>query len=156
VTDVTIGKLASAAGVGVETVRFYQRQGLMPQPPRSGGGFRRYDEDAVERLRFIRHAQDLGFSLKEVGELLDLQDDPTRTRLEVRQIIDHKLADLDLRIAELRRMQAALLAMRGTCHGDGSTADCAILHAMRDGPEDLHDRSQRGDPCKTAPCDECP
>jgi MerR family copper efflux transcriptional regulator len=98
----TIGQLARRAGVGVETVRFYERQGLLAPPPRGTSGYRQYPQDAVARLHFIRRAKALGFSLREIRELLSLQVDPTGSSGEVQARAHAKLADIDGTIRTLR------------------------------------------------------
>src|SRR5919204_5116878 len=116
----TIGQIARQAGVGVETVRFYERQGLLEEPARKESGYRQYTKDVVARLRFIRRAKELGFSLKEIAELLALRLDPTATCAEVRERARAKLADIEAKIADLQRMKKALVKLTGACKGRGS------------------------------------
>ncbi len=123
----TIGGLAKAAGVGVETIRYYQRRGLLPEPPRPPGEIRRYSADDVKRLQFIRRAQAAGFTLEEIGELLAL--DRTDDRSRIRALATERLASLDLRIAELERARAALEHLRSTC-ASGSKGPCPIIEAF--------------------------
>ncbi len=105
----TIGRLADAAGVGVETVRFYERRGLIQQPPKpSGTGFRVYPEETERRIRFIRQGQELGFSLREIQELLSLRADPAANSADVRARATAKLAEVNRKITELERVRAAL------------------------------------------------
>ena len=125
-TDLTIARLGAAAGVGVETVRYYQRRGLLAVPP-SGGAVRRYDAGDVRRLRFIRRAQAAGFTLEEIGELLAL--DRTDDRARVRELATERVAALDARIAELEQSRAALERLRSTC-ASGSKGPCPILEAF--------------------------
>ena len=122
----TIARLGAAAGVGVETVRYYQRRGLLAVPARAGG-VRRYGAGDVKRLRFIRRAQAAGFTLEEIGELLAL--DRTDDRARVRQLASERLAALDARIAELEASRAALERLRGACAA-GSRGPCPILEAF--------------------------
>jgi MerR family mercuric resistance operon transcriptional regulator len=126
----TIGRLAKQVGVGVETIRFYEREGLIAQPGRRPSGYRQYPPDVVRRVRFIRHAKDLGFTLKEIQELLDLRVDPTSTCEDVRKRARAKLADIEERIASLERMQAALLRLERKCRGRGPTSACPILEEL--------------------------
>jgi MerR family mercuric resistance operon transcriptional regulator len=126
----TIGGLAKAAGVGVETVRYYQRRRLLPEPPRPPGEIRRYGDDDLKRLRFIRRAQAAGFTLDEIGELLAL--DRTDDRARVRELAGERLAALDTRIAELEQSRAALERLRSTC-ASGSKGPCPILEAFDGG-----------------------
>jgi len=123
----TIGGLAKAAGVGVETVRYYQRRGLLPEPPRPPGEVRRYSEDDVRRLRFIRSAQAAGFTLAEIGELLAL--DRTNDRARVREIAAVRLAELDARIQDLRQARSGLERLRSAC-ASGSKGPCPIIEAF--------------------------
>jgi MerR family mercuric resistance operon transcriptional regulator len=123
----TIGGLARAAGVGVETVRYYQRRGLLPEPARPPGEVRRYGDQELKRLRFIRRAQAAGFTLEEIGELLAL--DRTDDRARVRELAADRLTALDARIAELERSRAALERLRSTC-ASGKKGPCPIIGAF--------------------------
>ena len=123
----TIGGLAKAAGVGVETVRYYQRRGLLAEPARPPGEVRRYGDEDVRRLRFIRRAQAAGFTLEQIGELLAL--DRTDDRPRVRELATERLAALDQRIAELEQARAALERLRSTC-ASGRKGPCPILGAF--------------------------
>jgi Hg(II)-responsive transcriptional regulator len=131
----TIGQVARRAGVGVETVRFYERQGLLEEPARRASGYRQYDEDAVTRLRFIRRAKELGFSLGEIAELLALRSDPGATREDVRRRARAKLGAIDAKIRDLQRIRQALLRLTESCQGEGPATDCSILGALDGGPE---------------------
>ena len=127
----TIGRVAQLAGVGVETVRFYERQGLIKQPATPRNGFREYPPDVVDRVRFIRHAKDLGFTLKEIGELLSLRSDP-RTNCEVVQArAEQKIGDVDTKIRSLRRIKTQLHKLAKACDKREATADCPILEALK-------------------------
>jgi MerR family mercuric resistance operon transcriptional regulator len=123
----TIGGFAKAAGVGVETVRYYQRRGLLAEPPRPPGEIRRYGEDDLKRLRFIRRAQAAGFTLEEIGELLAL--DRTDDRARVRALASERVTALDGKIAELRKSRAALDRLRSSC-ASGSSGPCPIIEAF--------------------------
>src|SRR5438132_3311633 len=126
----TIGELARRAGVGVETVRFYERRGLLVEPARKESGYRQYGEDVVARLRFIRRAKELGFSLREIAELLALRVEPDTTCAAVRQRAEAKIADIETKIESLRRMKAALVKVTKQCSGHGPTSGCPILDAL--------------------------
>lgn len=126
----TIGQVARRAGVGVETVRFYERQGLLEEPARRESGYRQYGEAAVGVLRFIRRAKRLGFTLKEIKTLLALRVDADSTREDVREQVAKKVADIDGKVAELGRMRAALLDLAATCHGTGPAPGCPIIVAL--------------------------
>ena len=121
--NLTIGKLAEAAGVGVETVRFYQRRNLLDQPARAGG-IRRYDERDVRRLRFIKRAQAAGFTLSEVGELLAL--DAGEDRARARMLAEQRIAALDEKIATLELAKAALSRLAAECR-EGRQGPCPII-----------------------------
>ena len=123
----TIGGLAKAAGVGVETVRYYQRRGLLPEPARPPGEVRRYGEGEVRRLRFIRSAQAAGFTLAEIKELLDL--DAADDRARARELAEARVAALDEKIADLQKAREALAGLASACaRKRGGT--CPILTAF--------------------------
>ncbi len=120
----TIGKLAAAEGVSVETVRFYQRRGLLPQPERRGGGYREYSEADRARLIFIRRARRLGFSVGEIGDLLGPAE--ANSAAEIATAAQGKLADIDIQMRELELLRCRLRRLLHVCeHGDGR--DCAAL-----------------------------
>ena len=126
----TIGQVAQQAGVGVETVRFYEREGLLEARARRASGYRQFDAEAIARLKFIRQAQRLGFTLREIKELLALKLDPGSTRAQVRACAEAKLADIDARINELQRMKRALAPLVDACDGHGELEGCPILNAI--------------------------
>ena len=126
----TIGRLAQRAGVGVETIRFYEREGLLAPAQRRASGYRQYSDESVAVLRFIRRAKELGFTLKEIKSLLALRLDQTATRPQVRRAAAAKLADIESRIADLQRMHAALARLIDQCHGTGALHGCPILEAL--------------------------
>ncbi|NOY45520.1 MAG: MerR family DNA-binding protein [Deltaproteobacteria bacterium] len=132
----TIGQVARAAGVGVETVRFYERKGLIEQPEKPMFGRRTYPPETVARIRFIRRAKELGFTLKEIAELLELRMDPGKSCAEVRDRALAKMADIDRKIEALGRMRRALAGLASACRGRGPTTDCPILEAMEEGEHD--------------------
>lgn len=128
--SLTIGEVAKAAEVAIETVRFYEREGLIAEPPRRQSGYRQYPPDTVRRLRFIRRAKELGFTLKEIGDLLDLRVDPQRSCADVRALAKTKMADIEAKMLDLARIQAALTELVRTCRGKGPTSECPILDAL--------------------------
>ena len=134
----TAGKLAKAAVVNVETLRYYEQRGLLPEPPRRESGYRVYPETAVERLRFIKGAQALGFTLDEIHDLLNLRVDEHAHRTDVRQRAQEKVEDIDRKIKALEAMKEALNDLIDQCHGDGPIADCPILEAMPHASLGLH------------------
>lgn len=131
----TSGQAAKAAGVGVETLRFYEREGLLPKPSRRDSGYRVYSPATVERLTFIKRAKRLGFTLKEIRALLRLRDDPKAGRREVRAMTAEKVADLDAAIGDLQAKRAELLALAAECTGDGPAAECPIVVGLSHGDE---------------------
>jgi Hg(II)-responsive transcriptional regulator len=128
---ITVGDLARRAGVHVETVRFYERKGVLPPPQRAESGYRLYSPEAVTRLRFVKRAQELGFTLREITALLALWEDPAATCAHVKHQAEEKLADIRRRIRALRRMEEALEALARTCSGgQRPMAECPILDAL--------------------------
>jgi MerR family mercuric resistance operon transcriptional regulator len=132
VTTLTIAGLAREGGVGVETIRYYQRRGLLPEPPRTGGsslagGIRRYDDEAVRRLKFVRSAQAAGFTLEEVGELLEL--DATDDRPRARAMARGRIAALEQKIRELEAAKVWLTRLADEC-GASDVGRCPILQAF--------------------------
>ena len=131
----TIGQVAAEAGVGVETVRFYQRRHLIQEPPRRGAEHRRYGPETVARIRFIRGAQNLGFSLKEIDELLALRLTPGTDMGQIRARAEEKVAEIEEKIRDLQQMRDTLLKLIGACVGTGPLQECPILEAFDRGPE---------------------
>lgn len=130
-TAITISRAAQRAGVGVETIRFYERRGLIAQPPRPRtGGYRLYDDTVVERIRFIRQAQELGFSLREIADLLALRADPAADCSNVRLQAIAKRDDVNRKIAQLQHIRGALDGLIASCPGGGALRACTILDAM--------------------------
>ncbi len=134
----TRGEIARRTGVNIETVRYYEQRGLIPKPSRSASGYRTYTEDYVERFLFIKRAQELGFTLQEIVDLLSLRVDPDTDRGEVKQRAEAKIADIEEKISDLERMKHALTVLVAACSGCGPTSDCPILEGMQ-GAEVLHD-----------------
>lgn len=132
VSGLTIGAVASAAGVGVETIRFYQRKGLLPEPARPHGGIRRYGAQDVARVSFIKAAQRLGFSLDEIATLLAL-DDGTHCA-EARHLAQEKLAEIRARLANLERIDTALSALIHECGSARGTVRCPLISALQREP----------------------
>lgn len=126
----SIGEVARRAGVGVETVRFYEREGLLEEPPRRASGYRQYSQEAVKRIGFIKRAKTLGFSLKEIGELLLLRVDAQTSCNEVMQRTEAKIAEVERKLVELQRMRQALLQVHSLCVGQGPTGSCPMLEAL--------------------------
>ena len=132
---VKIGAVAKAAGVSIDTVRFYEGRGLLPIPQRSASGYRLYDQSTIERLNFIGRAKGLGFTLNEIVLLLDLQDKGGR-KAEVKSITGAKLEQIDRKIEDLHRMRSVLGKLNSDCSGSGSVTGCPIIEALVDGDRD--------------------
>lgn len=129
--DRTIGALAAASGVNVETIRFYQRRGLLREPRKPAGGIRRYEENDLARVRFIRIAQRLGFTLDEVGSLLKLDDGAHCS--EAAEIAQHKLLEVRARLADLSKMEAALADLTARCKKGRGRISCPMIEALHEG-----------------------
>jgi MerR family transcriptional regulator, mercuric resistance operon regulatory protein len=127
--DVTIGALSRQANVPIETVRYYERSGLMPKPPRSGGGHRLYNRDHLKRLIFIRRGRELGFSLEELRALLGLVDGGHYTCGEVKALSDRHLIDVRQKIADLRRLEKTLEEISSQCKEE-AVPECPIIEGL--------------------------
>lgn len=125
-----IGEVARAAGVGIDAIRFYEREGLLPEPARQPSGYRDYAPEAVLDLQFIKRAKELGFSLKEIGDLLSINREPNATASDVKKLAEEKLADLEDKIRSLQRMKKALRDVAEHCPGSGPLSDCSILRSL--------------------------
>ncbi len=128
--NLTIGQLARKARINVETIRYYERRGLIPEPPRRESGYRQYSRDAVARIHFIKRAKELGFSLKEISELLFLRIDPYTTCGDVKKRAEVKIADIEEKIRDLQRMKEALKKLGVACKGQRPISECLILEAL--------------------------
>lgn len=128
--SLTIGRLAKRAEVNIETIRFYERRGLMPKPLRRESGYRQYSDADIARLRFIRRAKELGFSLKEILELLSLRVDPDTTCGDIKRRAEVKIVDMEEKIKALQRMKKALTKLASTCRGRGPTTECPIIEML--------------------------
>lgn len=128
--SLTIGRLAKQAGVNLETVRFYERRGLLPRPPRSTSGYRLFPPDAARRLRFIRRAQELGFSLTEIGELLSLRVSRRTTSADIRTRAEAKIVDIEAKLKSLESMKKTLRKLSRVCDGCSPVAECPILESL--------------------------
>ncbi len=139
----TIGSLAQKTGTKVQTIRYYEQIGMMPEPGRTAGGQRRYGNPELDRLAFIRHARQLGFSLEAIRELLDLSDQPDRPCHEADAIARRQLKQVEQRLARLEALRTELKRMVHECSG-GQTADCRVLEVLRDHSECLTDHAGIG------------
>ena len=135
----TIGRLAKEAGIGIETVRFYERQGLIAPPPRTDSNYRMYPEEEITRLKFIKRAKNLGFTLNEIKELLALRQDPHATKADVKERTHVKIEDVTKKIRDLTRIKEALEHLYDACDGHGPLDQCPIMEAMdTNGDEQCH------------------
>ena len=129
-STLSIGQLAKAAQVNLETIRYYERRGLLPEPPRNQSGHRRYPMEALLRTTFIKKAQSLGFSLMEIEELLSLRVTPGSTCGDVKRRVQAKVHEVDQKISELQRIRGALYVLAERCTGAGPVGLCPILEAL--------------------------
>jgi MerR family copper efflux transcriptional regulator len=127
---ISTSELAKRGGVNLETIRYYERTGLLPKPPRSGTGYRQFSLESVRRVRFIKRAQELGFSLKEIKELLALRITPGSTRADVRKRAEAKIADIEGKVEHLRAMKKALVRLTDACCENGPASECPILESL--------------------------
>ena len=128
-----IGTVAKQSGIGIETIRFYEREGLIAVPNRGLSGYREYTEDVIVRLSFIRRAKDLGFSLKEIKELLSLKAKPISKCASVKKKANKKIEEIEEKITQLNAIKIALSDLVESCHSDSPTSDCPILDAFERG-----------------------
>lgn len=129
--SLSIGDVAAATGMRVEAIRYYERRGLIPEAPRRASGYRAFPDSTVPRIRFIRRAQELGFSLDDIAELLNLRVDPKATCREVKQRTENKLADVREKMTSLRAIEDALGRLADRCLGDDlPTSACPILETL--------------------------
>lgn len=126
----TIGRLARLGGVNLETIRYYEREGLLPKPPRTEAGYRLFPSDTARRLRFIKRAQELGFSLREIRELLALRMKPGTKREHIRSRAETKISDIEQKIRTLEAMRKTLRKMTDRCDGCGPLSECPILESL--------------------------
>ena len=128
--DLTIGKVAERASVKIDTLRYYERQGVIAPPERNGSNYRVYEEDTVLRVRFVKRAQELGFSLAEIKELLELRVSENASCADVRDQALAKVADLEAKIRSLQSMRRVLSRLADECIGQGPLSDCPVFDAL--------------------------
>lgn len=136
-------EVAEQAGVNVETLRFYERKGILPEPPRRASGYREYPPEIVERVRFIKRAQELGFALREIQELLGLRQATWAKSARVRKLAEAKVAEIDLKIRDLQAMRDGLTELLCACDGRRTVASCPIIESLSGCP-----RCQTGEASK--------
>ena len=130
--ELTIGRLARQGGVNLETIRYYERQGLLPKPPRTAAGYRMFPKETARRLRFIKRAQELGFSLNEIHELLSLRMKQGAKSGDIRARAEAKVADIEQKIRALEGIKKALLRLTERCDGCGPLTECPILESLNE------------------------
>jgi MerR family mercuric resistance operon transcriptional regulator len=131
----TIGQLAKRLLVNVETIRYYERRGLIPDPQRRESGYRQFSQDMVKRIRFIKHAQQVGFTLEEISELPSLRVDPDTTCADIKKRAEIKIGEIEKKMQALKRMKLALAKLKAACRGRGPLGDCPILEALESSGE---------------------
>lgn len=141
----TIGTLGERTGTKVQTIRYYEQIGLLPEPERTDGGQRRYHRADLDRLAFIRHGRQLGFPLEAIRELLELADHPQQSCSNADSIAQRQLIQVEQRLRRLKALQSELKRMIAECRGD-SVADCRVLEVLRDHAECLTNHEQAGQP----------
>jgi len=129
--NMKIGELAKRSGCEVETIRYYEREGLLPEPARSGGNYRQYNEQDAERLLFIRHCRSLGMSLDDIRVLQHFQTQPALACDEIDAMLDRHIRQTALQIASLERLQKQLQTLRNACHTHMSAQQCGILQNLQ-------------------------
>lgn len=130
----TIGEVANRSGIGIETIRFYERKGLIDDPPRTVSGYRQYPEDVILKLRFIRQAKQLGFSLQDIKELLALRIEPGVTCKDIKARTTSKISEIEEKIQILLKMKKVLTTLDTSCKGRGPISSCPILAALEHEP----------------------
>ena len=130
--QMTRSEVAKRAGVSRETVRYYEKRGLIPPPSRTAAGYRQYTDEYVKRIRFVKRAQELGFTLKEIKDLLSLRADPEISSTEVQEQAEAKVIEVEAKIRDLHRIKQALSRLVASCREKQPREDCPILEAMRE------------------------
>lgn len=126
----TTSEAANRAGVNIQTVRYYERRGLIPEPPRTAAGYRQYQPEHIARIRFIKRAQELGFTLREAHQLLDLRAEPGADSGDVKRYAQEKIDSVEQKIHDLARIKEQLEELVAACDGESDTSECPILHAL--------------------------
>lgn len=133
--SLTIGQLAKRARVNIQTIRYYERRGLISEPPRRQSGYRQYSCDDLARIQLIKNAKEVGFTLKEISELLSLRVDPHTTSGDVKKKAKAKISEIEEKILALQMMKSALSKLAARCRGKGPTSECPILEALSEPPK---------------------
>ncbi len=127
----TIGQLAKQAGVNLQTVRYYESLNLLPEPERSASGYRQYSSEYIEYIRFIKNAQEIGFTLDEVKKLVELRKDPKAHGSDVKKIIDQKIIEVEEKLNNYNTLMKQLKALNGSCSGEMDTESCPIIQSLK-------------------------
>lgn len=125
-----IGEVSALAGATIQTIRYYERRGLVPAPDRLASGYREYPPNTVALVRFVKHAQGLGFTLREIEDLVELRENSSRSATQVRALATAKIADINGKMQQLSAMRQALDVLVSSCHCDGVTRECPIIEAL--------------------------
>lgn len=128
----SIGELSKRTGVKVPTIRYYEQTGLLPEPNRTDGNQRRYSSAGLERLSFIKHARELGFSIDAIASLIELEDNPDRSCNKATQIAREQLASVQEKLRKLKALEGELQRVADGCHGNGASKDCYVLVSLAD------------------------
>ena len=142
--NMTIGKMAKKVGISTDAVRFYERRGLIAEPARTRSNYRVYPPEDAVRLRFIKRAKDLGFSLSEIKELLAMRHDPSASKADVKKRTEIKIRGIREKIADLSRILGALEHLAGSCDGHGPISDCPIIEALDEQHGEGHHHQNNG------------
>ena len=146
----TVGNVAKRAEINIDTVRYYERQGLLPKPPRTPSGYRTFDEATVQRLRFIRNAQALGFTLKEIKQLFSLRITVGSTCSDLRDYAESKVADIERKIESLQAMKQALQELVSACSVNGPVSECSVFESLNtDGKDWLRKQDTKPFPTRS-------
>lgn len=146
----TTAELADRCQVNLQTVRYYERQGLLPEPPRTASGYRTFPPESVVRVHFIKRAQALGFTLREIQELLALRVDPKTTCADVRRRAEAKIAAIEAKIKTLEAIKAGLMQLASACSGEGPASHCSLLDALEGAMNERPGREGVSDEAKHA------
>lgn len=135
------GQVAKQAGVNVETLRFYEREGILPAPPRLESGYREYPDGTVELIRFVKRAQELGFALREIKEMLSLREVPQRAAKNASRLVEMKIAEIDSKIRDLEAIRTVLGTLQCDCQQRDTTAACPIIASLNGTPAPAESRN---------------
>lgn len=130
----TISELADLAGVNLQTIRYYENLGLLPEPERSDSGYRIYHSDYIEHIQFVKNSQDLGFKLEEIHDLVALRSNKKARGMDVKEFVRKKISELDIEINKLKQQKTSLETLDKSCSGEMKTSCCPIIESLRETP----------------------